>query len=233
MGLSVATYNIHRCVGRDRRFDPDRVLAVLRALDADVIALQELLWDPQDALHLLDHFATELKYQAVPGPTFRRRDGHYGNAILTRLPLLSVNHIDLSVARCESRGAIDVVVGSGDNQSRIIATHLGLWPGERRKQMRKLLALMAGSPISPTILMGDLNEWFLWGRPLRWLRAYFGATPAPATYPTFFPVFALDRIWIKSAGNSPAPTAMVSELTRVASDHLPLRAAILSQRTSP
>jgi endonuclease/exonuclease/phosphatase family metal-dependent hydrolase len=225
MGLTVATYNIHRCVGRDRRFDPKRILAVLRELDADVIALQELLWDPQDALHLLDHFAAELKYQAIAGPTLLRRDGHYGNAILTRLPVQYANHVDISVPRCECRGAIDAVLGHPGETVRIIATHLGLWPSERRKQMRRLLALLAGSTVNPTVLMGDLNEWFLWGRPLRWLHAYFGYTRAPATYPTFFPVFALDRIWIKPALTT-MPTAVVTPLTRAASDHLPLRAVL-------
>ncbi|HKQ30357.1 MAG TPA: endonuclease/exonuclease/phosphatase family protein [Burkholderiales bacterium] len=225
MGLTVATYNIHRCVGRDRRFDPKRILTVLHELDADVIALQELLWDPQDALHLLDHFAAELTYRAIPGPTLQRRDGHYGNAILTRLPIHSVNDIDLSVRRCEARGAIDAVLGRPGESIRVIATHLGLWPAERRKQMRRLLALLAGTAINPTVLMGDLNEWFLWGRPLRWLHAYFGYTRAPATYPTRFPLFALDRIWIKPALTS-IPMAVVTPLTRAASDHFPLRAVV-------
>jgi len=225
MALTVATYNIHRCVGRDGRFDPNRILAVLRELDADVIALQELLWDPTGALHLLDHFAAALKYQPIAGPTLLRCDGHYGNAILTRLPVQSVNNIDLSVRWCEARGAIDAVLGEGEEKIRVIATHLGLWPAERRRQMRRLLALLAGTPINPTILMGDLNEWFLWGRPLRWLHAYFGYSRAPATYPTIFPVFALDRIWIKPALPS-LPTVVDTPLTRVASDHMPLKAIV-------
>src|SRR5688500_6212731 len=199
MGLTVATYNIHRCVGRDGRFDPNRILNVLKGLDADVIALQEILWEPHDALHLLHQFAAQLNYRAIAGPTLLRRDGHYGNAILTRLDVRSVNHIDLSVAGHETRGAIDALLTGATGSVRVIATHLGLWPSERRKQMRRLLALLAGDTANPAVLMGDLNEWFLWGRPLRWLRAYFGHTPAPATYPARFPVFALDRIWTKPA----------------------------------
>jgi endonuclease/exonuclease/phosphatase family metal-dependent hydrolase len=172
-------------------------------------------------LHLLDHFATELKYEAIPGPTLQRRDGHYGNAILTRLPVQSTNTIDLSVRWCEARGAIDAVLGTPSRPIRVIATHLGLWPAERRRQMRRLLALLAGTPINPTVLLGDLNEWFLWGRPLRWLHAYFGYARAPATYPTFFPMFALDRIWIKPAVTA-HPVPVITPLTRLASDHLPL-----------
>jgi endonuclease/exonuclease/phosphatase family metal-dependent hydrolase len=76
------------------------------------------------------------------------------------------------------------------------------------------------------VLLGDLNEWFLWGRPLRWLQGIFGKTPAPLTFPSGFPLFALDRIWVRP------PTALItleahtSALSRVASDHLPVKAVI-------
>jgi endonuclease/exonuclease/phosphatase family metal-dependent hydrolase len=226
MGVTVATYNIHRCVGRDRRFDPQRILDVLKSLDADVIALQEILWEPHDALHLLHHFAAQLKYRAIAGPTLLRRDGHYGNALLTRLDVQSVRHIDLSVGRHEMRGAIDAVLTGADGSLRVVATHLGLWPSERRKQMRRLLAMLAGDTAHPVVLMGDLNEWFLWGRPLRWLRAYFGHTPSPATYPARFPMFALDRIWTKPASELFCVERVDNEATRSASDHLPVRAVI-------
>lgn len=226
MALTVATYNIHRCVGRDGRFDPERVLAVLQELDADVIALQEILWDAHDALHLLHQFAAQLKYCAIAGPTLLRRDGHYGNAVLTRLAVRSVNHIDLSVGGHEMRGAIDAVLGTTTGSVRVIATHLGLWPSERRRQMRRLLALLADGSNTPAVLMGDLNEWFLWGRPLRWLRAYFGHTPAPASFPAGFPLFALDRIWTKPATELLAIETITSATARAASDHLPVRAVI-------
>ena len=74
----------------------------------------------------------------------------------------------------------------------------------------------------PTVLVGDLNEWFLWGRPLRRLHAHFGATPAPATYPAGWPVFALDRMWVKPLDRLLGVTVHNSPLARQASDHLPL-----------
>lgn len=226
MGLAVATYNVHGCVGRDGRFAPPRILSVLRDLEADVIALQELQWDPRDALNILYTFATQLNYRAIPGPTLLRPDGHYGNAILTRLAVRSVNTLDLSVPGRELRGALDVVLATASGEARIIATHLGLLPGERRWQMRQLLSLLTTNTVAPVVLMGDLNEWFMWGRPLRWLHAYFGYTPAPPTYPSVFPLFALDRIWTTPPTRLSGLKAFSSQTARIASDHLPVRAVI-------
>jgi len=224
--LTVATYNIHRCIGRDGRCNPARVLDVLRALDADVIALQEIAWQPREALHQLEHFAQELNYRAIAGATLLRQDGHYGNAILTRLPVLDVRRIDLSVSGREPRGALGVALDGGDGEVRVIATHLGLQPWERRLQMTELLELLARESIEPAILMGDLNEWFLWGRPLRWLHAYFGHSPAPRTWPAPLPLFALDRILVKPRHCLAGLNVHASRAARSASDHLPVRARI-------
>jgi endonuclease/exonuclease/phosphatase family metal-dependent hydrolase len=111
---------------------------------------------------------------------------------------------------------------------RVLATHLGLRPRERRQQVRKLLAAVESELSHPTILMGDLNEWYLWGRPLRWLHAHFQEKPsAPPTFPARRPVFALDRIWISPAGCLRRLQSHASPLARVASDHLPLTAEVV------
>lgn len=226
MHLRIATYNVHRCVGRDGRFDPARVMRVLRALEADVIALQELRWNPTDALHLLADFAKQLGYRSVAGPTLLDGRGHYGNALLTRLSVRAVHHTDLSFGRREPRAALDVSLDATSYTIRVIATHLGLRPAERRTQMKTLLDMLQKSAHRTTVLMGDLNEWFVWGRPLRWLHRRFGRTPAPPTFPARLPLFALDRIWVlpqehllRLAVHSVQPAA-------VASDHLPVVAEI-------
>jgi endonuclease/exonuclease/phosphatase family metal-dependent hydrolase len=223
--VTVTTWNVHGCVGADGRFDPERTLAVLRALDADVIALQELRWKPEEALHLLEHFAHSLGYAPLAGPTLMRPDGHYGNAMLTRLPVEATRQEDLSVPGCEPRGALQAVLGAGAGSLTFIATHLGLAPGERRAQMRGVLELVNGSR-KPVVLMGDLNEWFLWGRPLRWLRAHFGRTAAPATFPARWPVLALDRIWVEPRQRLERIAVFRETPAREASDHLPLTASI-------
>lgn len=224
--LRVATYNVHQCVGRDGRFDPDRVAGVLRELDADVLALQELQWRSSDALHLLDKFAAHLGQRPIPGPTLLRPDGHYGNAVLTRFPISSVHLLDLTVLGHEPRGAIDALVETARGALRVVATHLGLLPGERRLQMRKLLAHLDERTQLPTVLMGDINEWFLWGRPLRWLHARFGHAPAPPTFPACLPMFALDRVWMAPRDRLLRVLAHQSRSARRASDHLPLLAQI-------
>lgn len=231
MRLSVATYNVHGCIGRDARFAPERTLGVLRELDADVIALQELRWKPDEALHLLADFGERLGYAALAGPTLMRADGHYGNALLTRLGVRDIARIDLSLPGREPRGALDVRLDAGGGVLRVFATHLGLPPSERRVQMRQLLALMGEHGAAPLILMGDLNEWFLWGSPLRWLRRHFGRTPAPATFPAAWPMFALDRIWVEPRELLGAVRAHASRLARAASDHLPLRAELCLPET--
>jgi endonuclease/exonuclease/phosphatase family metal-dependent hydrolase len=78
----------------------------------------------------------------------------------------------------------------------------------------------------PVILMGDLNEWFMWGKPLRQLVSHFQSVPAPATFPSVFPLFALDRIWIRPRHRLVRVRVHRSPLARKASDHLPLLARI-------
>jgi endonuclease/exonuclease/phosphatase family metal-dependent hydrolase len=224
--LVVATYNVHRCAGRDGRVAPQRVFAVGRELGADVLALQELDWNPQEAMHRLAAFADDLDCTALAGPTLLRADGHYGNAVLTRLEVAGVDRIDLSVPGREPRGAIDVELRAGGVPLRVIATHLGLNPEERRSQIARLRERLDLPPRRPTILLGDLNEWFLWGRPLRWLRRHFGRSPAPATFPARWPLFALDRIWVQPRECLTSLRVHDTPLAREASDHLPLRAEV-------
>ncbi|MGD8592293.1 MAG: hypothetical protein PVF82_05640 [Gammaproteobacteria bacterium] len=76
-----------------------------------------------------------------------------------------------------------------------IATHLGLSPRERRLQVKQLLVELKSALTPIKVLLGDLNEWFLWRRPLRWLHRHFATTSAPATFPSRYPILALDRIW--------------------------------------
>ena len=129
----------------------------------------------------------------------------------------------------EPRGALDVCVQVGAQQLlRVVATHLGLRPGERREQVQRLIAVIESDVPHPTVLMGDVNEWFLWGRPLRWLHTHFREEPAaPRTFPSWRPMFALDRIWVSPVGRLQRLVRHVSPLARIASDHLPLRAEIV------
>jgi endonuclease/exonuclease/phosphatase family metal-dependent hydrolase len=109
---------------------------------------------------------------------------------------------------------------------RVVATHLGLRPAERREQVQRLLRLFTWGPDERAVLMGDLNEWFLWGRPLRRLHRHFKPTPACNTFPAKMPFLALDRMWAHPGEILRELKAHDSPLARVASDHLPLVATV-------
>ena len=226
MSLRIASYNIHRAIGRDGRKDPARIAAVLEELDADVVALQEVGYRAGRRGNVLEYLAESMDARVIEGVTLQDERGHYGNAVLSRLPVTGVSRHDISVPHREPRGALELVLEYRNVDIQIIATHLGLLPGERRYQIRKLLPLVDASSAEVQILLGDLNEWFLWGRPLRWLRRDFGRMPAPRTFPAHRPWFALDRLWVKPLIEVNSLRAHTSAMARAASDHLPLIAEL-------
>lgn len=221
--LTAATWNIHGGVGTDGRYAPERVVDVLKEIDADIVALQEVASEQAHENFLRD-LERATGFHLVAGLLRQRRGSDFGNAVLSRYPVQSVEHIDLCVDNYEPRGALDVCIDIGlPTPLRVMATHLGLRPGERREQVRRILAAVERDNPHPTLLMGDLNEWYLWGRPLRWLHSHFREIPvAPPTFPARRPMFALDRIWVSPAGSVRRLTRHASPLARVASDHLPL-----------
>ncbi|BET10094.1 hypothetical protein THI4931_11360 [Pandoraea sputorum] len=224
--MSVASYNVHGCVGTDGVHSPDRIAQVLDEIDADIVALQEIEASATD-VGTLARLAAARDMHFIPGPTLRRGGQDYGNAIMTRFAPVAVRHIDLSVAGREPRAAIDATLAWEDphgreTQLRVIATHLGLRPGERREQVQRLLECLANQPGAATVLMGDVNEWCLWGRPLRWLHRFFERAPHVATFPSRWPLLALDRIWTSPRAHLGAVRRHATPLARRASDHLPL-----------
>jgi endonuclease/exonuclease/phosphatase family metal-dependent hydrolase len=223
MRLILATYNIHGCVGWDRRYDPDRIRDVIRELDADIVALQEVDSPDQHGLELAHWFGEETNLRVVAGPTLMERKGHHGNAVLLRCEHRNVQLVDLSLPGREPRGAIDMNVSWGRDNVQLIATHLGLRPRERRIQIERLLERV----VAPRcMLMGDLNEWWIWGHPLRWIKAMFGHAPALPTFPAFRPVLPLDRIWIRPGTILRKLSVHRTARSAYASDHLPLKAVV-------
>ncbi|MGF1612226.1 MAG: endonuclease/exonuclease/phosphatase family protein [Kiloniellales bacterium] len=226
--LRVASYNIHRAVGSDRRRDTHRIAAVIRELDADVIGLQEVDWhhdhsDPETQFEYLAHLPG---FQAVAGANLRDHRGHYGNLLLTRLAVARVRRIDLSQSRRERRGAIEVELGEKGWRLRVIVTHLGLGLRERWRQAARLHEIIADRPGQPTLLLGDFNEWLPGNPSLGPLRRLCHAAACPASYPSVRPILALDRILACAMPWPLSIRAHATPLARKASDHLPIVADI-------
>lgn len=224
--VTVATYNVHRCTGGDGRFDPRRIAGVLKELEADVVAVQELETRERDGLDVLEEFAAETSLSPIAGPTLFRGGARYGNALLTRFPASAIDRLDLSFPGREPRGAIEAKLEVAGRRLRIVATHLGLAPAERRAQVRLLLRRFERPCCDCDVLLGDINEWFLWGRPLTWLHRRFERSPAPATFPVRLPLLALDRIWVRPRSWLRSLERHDTPAARAASDHLPVRAEI-------
>lgn len=222
-----ASYNIHRCVGRDRRRNAARLLGVLRDMEAKVIALQEV-----ETLvgrgHEHDQFvylAACLGMHAIAGPTMFRRDSTYGNALLSAFPVRAVRRYDLSVPGREPRGAVEAELLVEGRPVRVITTHLGLSGRERLGQCRALAGVLETRRDIPALLMGDFNEWLPGTRPLKLLRRH-ARDHSRRSFPALAPVFALDRAFT-------TPGLVVEDFQvwgqgdgARASDHLPLRLAL-------
>jgi len=223
--LRLATYTIHCGIGRDGRFSPRRIRDVLTEIDADVIALQEVE-SRAAGIDMLAWLAKETGFCAVWGATLMTAEGHYGNGLLARFPIAHVEQIDLTWERREPRNAIVADLDCGGERIRVVATHLGLRPAERRHQIQTLLPLFSERPDDRAVLAGDVNEWMLWGRPLRWLHRHFVETPAIRTFPAWCPLLPLDRLWTHPGSILREVKVHATPTAREASDHLPLVASL-------
>ncbi len=224
--IKVASYNIHAGIGHDQQFDMHRIVDVINEIDADVIALQEVEHRLIEGEHLLEFITLKTGYKVVSGITFERGDYPYGNVVLSRFPVQQFTCHDISVAQREPRGLIEAHLLIEGVEVVVMATHFGLRPFERRQQVKKVLSLLAINHDHLTIFMGDLNEWFLWGRPLRWLQRYFKQSRKLATFPAKWPLLALDHIWVSPAESLFQVAVHRTALAKVASDHLPIYAKI-------
>ena len=223
--MKICTYNIHRAIGTEKAPNIQRIISVLKEIDADIIALQEVSFALTKNLDLPTLLTTELKVEFIEGPTMNEAQGSYGNAVLTKIPIKKVEKLDISVTNREPRGAISLLFDYREKSYQFIATHLGLRPFERRLQIEQLLKKLEPEA-AVKILAGDLNEWFSWGRPLKWLKKEFGPVTPLATFPAYRPLFALDRIWVNPGKEVIKLWVHKSKLARISSDHLPLVAML-------
>jgi endonuclease/exonuclease/phosphatase family metal-dependent hydrolase len=225
--IGVATYNVHRWTGHNGRSRPDPARAgfVISELDADLIALQEVL-RPLRGDDPLERLADALGLHVTFATTRTHRRGLIGNAILSRWPIGGVTILDLSFNRLEKRVAVAVQLQGDGGELDVVATHLALADRTRHRQVQSLL----GHPRlreRPTILMGDMNAW----RQCRATRALDEELTShhnrewPASFPAASPVLALDRIYARGV-DIVEIGAHASRAARRASDHLPVVARV-------
>lgn len=230
--IRVATYNVHRWTGLNGRRAPDpaRACFVISELDADVIALQEVLRPSGDNGDSSDDplvdLCDALGYHLVFAVTREHRRGQLGNAILSRFPVAGTSVLDISHSRIESRGALAAQFSDAEGSLAIVATHLSLVDRTRNRQVVSLLEhpqLNAG----PAVLLGDMNAW----RKCKATRSLDEALHEhnnlawPASFPSAKPVLALDRIYTRGA-KLLAVDAHDTAAARRASDHLPVIATV-------
>lgn len=226
--LRVASWNIHKGIGTDRRRDLRRTAAVIAEIAPDLITLQEadLRFGTRAGLLDLDHLHETTGLSLLPTGMNGPSHGWHGNLILCRNANI-LDHHRLSLPGLEPRGALITDVDLGHGPLRIIAAHLGLLRMSRRAQARAILNRLDRLTPLPTILMGDLNEWKSGpGTPLADFARHFTLADAVASFPTRRPFLPLDRMMAAAGGQISDLTAHDTPLARRASDHLPITATL-------
>ncbi|ASW10837.1 endonuclease/exonuclease/phosphatase family protein [Rhizobium sp. 11515TR] len=234
--IRIVTYNVHSCIGTDRKVDPARIASVIAQTQADIVALQEI-----DVRRLrtgrIDQasmIASLLKMEAHFNPTLTFAEEQYGDAIITNWPTRTVKTGPLP-ASGEPRGALAVEIVIGDVILNVVNTHLGLRGRDRIQQMTTLLGpawLHASVKPGATILCGDLNAipasaaYRLIGRLLKDAQLQ-GKGPARPTFPSRYPLMRLDHIFVSDDIRVIDSAVLQNKLTKVASDHLPVIADLI------
>ncbi|MEM9294010.1 MAG: endonuclease/exonuclease/phosphatase family protein [Acidobacteriota bacterium] len=243
MKLRVATYNIHRAIGLDRRFRPQRIVDLLAAHDPDIALLQEVDDGvPRSRrLDLARELADALSFSHwAVGHNHVLRQGRYGNATLSRFPIRRERNIDLTIGRFRKRGCqhttLELARGDGPTQSfEVFNLHLGLSAWERRRQTRLLAAspeITQLQPSVPCMVGGDFNDWrsqlrsfFVAGLGFRCATDRKGPEGQPRamrTFPSFAPRGPLDRLYLRGPITIHRVFRSRHRVAQVASDHLPV-----------
>ncbi len=237
--LRILTYNVHRCLGSDRRIDVDRIADVIAARAPDIVVLQEVdvgraRTGGVDQAHKL---AQRLGMTSRFNAALTVEEELYGDAILTALPERLVKAGPLPgyapIPQLETRGALWVAITlAGGVELQVINTHLGLVPREQQIQATALAGkawLGDEAAKDPLILLGDFNAtartvaYRTLTRRLKDARALLpGRRRRLATFPASMPMLRIDHVFVSGGVKVTRMAAPSDPIARVASDHLPL-----------
>jgi len=226
--IKVASYNIHKAVGIDRIRSPERILAVLEEIDADVVALQEAdrRFGQRAALLSARHIADHSPWKIVPLSARPLSSGWHGNVILVRKDAEILFCEALHLPTLEPRGAVMSDLRIGGERIRVVGMHLDLSGLMRRRQAVAIMAHLARRGSMPTVMMGDLNEWSRQSGCLREFSSHFHIAATGPSFHARRPVGRLDRIMVSPGIDVVDCGVHVSDESRVASDHLPIWARV-------
>ena len=230
------TYNVHRCVGVDKRLDPGRIAAVIAEFEPDVVCLQELDvgrartgWIDQ-AQTIADRLEMSFRFH----PAMRIEAEQYGDAILTPRPERLVKAGALpgvaGLPGNEPRGALWAAIDFDGVEVNVINTHLGLVPREQQLQAAALLGegwMTADAFTAPAVLLGDLNA-TPYSQTYRMLQTVLRdaqagrRSPPTSTFPSRFPFMRIDHVFLAGDIEVRGIHSPYDARARLASDHLPL-----------
>lgn len=229
--ITLVTYNIHSGVGVDGLQNYRRIGEFLARRNVDIALLQEMDTRPQHRQTdqdiediCCDHFQ-----HLIPSPAVFSGHGWYGNAILTRFPVIYNQTIDVSQIGRQPRNIQEVVLQTEQGPLQILNTHKGLKRIERRAQITLLgehLNKLKARPTMPLIVGGDFNEWQLFSPILHSINELLTPHPVGATFPTRCPLFKLDRLWSRPGPLIDSTQVLRTRETKRFSDHFPIEAKI-------
>ena len=241
MLFKVLSYNIHRAIGVDRRFQPQRIIDILQHHDADLVLLQEVdEGAPRSReLDLAKEIAEAAGYEhRAVGHNVSLRKGRYGNAVLSRWPIDLQRNIDLTIGDRKRRGCLHtrlrtVRPHSSEHRIDVFNLHLGLSARERQSQIGLLARAQEFESVPENVaclLAGDFNDWLAQLHPIVYemlgfksaTQHRFGYQATIRTYPSFSPTGGLDKIYYRGPLRLVAARSCRLAVSRIASDHLPI-----------
>lgn len=224
--LTFASYNIHKAVGRDRKRDPERILAVIHELDADVVALQEVDRRFGSRESVLPRQAVEEHgWNIAPLRTRPASIGWHGNAILVRNGIEIVGAEPVHLPRLEPRGAICAHLRVDSQPLHVVGMHLDLSGIRRLHQIEAVRAHVRDR--EPVVLLGDFNEWSPRSRCFRAFADGWTVLAPGRSFPSHRPLAQLDRIVHSPGWRCEEARVHHSALASLASDHLPVLAHLV------
>ncbi len=227
----IVSYNIHSGVGRDKRQDYRRIGNFLADACADIVLLQEMDTRPSERSterDIRDICAGQV-FTLVKSPALEEPDGWYGNAVLSRYPVISNETLDVSQEGRQPRNIQTVEVETPRGPLTVINTHKGLKKRERRSQfalLHEYIQKRLKERPTPIVVAGDFNEWQFFTTAFKAMNDILTQHSLGATFPSQFPLFSLDRVWTSDDIRVLRCKKLKDQRTRIFSDHLPVQVDI-------